>query len=115
MNVTTLGTVLAVGMLLAQASPLAQPTAQRFFPKADLMDVGVYYYPEQWPRDQWARDLGNIKKLGFSFTHFAEFAWTYLEPEDGTFDFAWLDEAVARAHEAGLKVILCTPSPAPPS
>ncbi|MBP7777151.1 MAG: beta-galactosidase [Acidobacteria bacterium] len=115
MNVTTLGTVLAVGMLLAQASPLAQPTAQRFFPKADLMDVGVYYYPEQWPRDQWARDLGNIKKLGFSFTHFAEFAWTYLEPEDGTFDFAWLDEAVARAHEAGLKVILCTPSPAPPA
>ncbi len=79
------------------------------------MDVGVYYYPEQWPRDQWARDLGNIKKLGFSFTHFAEFAWTYLEPEDGTFDFAWLDEAIARAHEAGLKVILCTPSPAPPA
>ncbi|GLH73127.1 hypothetical protein GETHLI_16290 [Geothrix limicola] len=89
--------------------------AQAFFPKANLMPVGVYYYPEQWPRDQWARDLQNIHKLGFEFTHFAEFAWTYLEPREGHFDFAWLDEALAEAQAAGLKVILCTPSPAPPA
>ena len=43
---------------------------QRFFPKQDLMQIGVYYYPEQWPREQWERDLKNIKKFGFEFTHF---------------------------------------------
>jgi beta-galactosidase len=35
-----------------------------FFPKEDLMKFGVFYYPEQWPRDQWKRDLENIAKLG---------------------------------------------------
>lgn len=88
---------------------------QRFFSKADLMQIGVYYYPEQWPREQWERDLKNIKKLGFEFTHFAEFAWTFMEPEEGKYDFKWLDDALAIAEKAGLKVILCTPTPTPPA
>ncbi len=86
-----------------------------FFPKADLMKFGVFYYPEQWPREQWKRDLDNIAKLGFEFTHFAEFAWTFIEPTEGTFDFQWLDEAIDLADKAGLKVILCTPSLTPPA
>ena len=52
--------------------------------------------------------------MGFQFTHFAEFAWAYLEPEEGKYDFAWLDEAVDLAAKNGLKVIMCTPSAAPP-
>jgi beta-galactosidase len=88
---------------------------QRFFSKPDLMQIGVYYYPEQWPREQWERDLKNIKKLGFEFTHFAEFAWTYMEPEEGKYDFKWLDDALAIAEKEGLKVILCTPTPTPPA
>ncbi|MEG1230286.1 MAG: beta-galactosidase [Flavobacterium sp.] len=88
---------------------------QRFFSKPDLMQIGVYYYPEQWPREQWERDLKNIKKLGFEFTHFAEFAWTYMEPQEGVYDFKWLDDALAIAEKEGLKVILCTPTPTPPA
>lgn len=88
---------------------------QRFFSKPDLMQIGVYYYPEQWPREQWERDMKNIKKFGFEFTHFAEFAWTYMEPEEGKYDFKWLDDALAIAEKEGLKVILCTPTPTPPA
>jgi hypothetical protein len=62
-----------------------------FFPRADLMKIGVFYYPEQWPRDQWKRDIDNIARLGFEFTHFAEFSWTFLEPEEDRYDFSWLD------------------------
>ena len=98
----------------ASASP-AVPAAQRFFPKADLMRIGVYYYPEQWPESEWARDLGKMAEMGFEFTHFGEFAWAFLEPSDGRFDFAWLDRAVDLAAKAGLKVILCTPTPCPPA
>ena len=79
------------------------------------MQVGAFYYPEQWPRAQWARDLEGIARLGFDFTHLAEFAWTYLEPAEGRFDFTWLDSAITLAHRAGLRVILGTPSAAPPS
>jgi beta-galactosidase len=93
----------------------AKNNAQRFFDKKDLMSIGVYYYPEQWPREQWERDLQNIKKHGFEFTHFAEFAWTFMEPEEGIYDFKWLDDALVIAEKAGLKVILCTPTPTPPA
>ncbi len=87
---------------------------EKWFPKQDLMKVGVYYYPEQWPEKQWDRDLKNMAGQGFQFTHYAEFAWAFLEPEEGKYDFAWLDKAVDLASKNGLKIIMCTPSAAPP-
>ena len=86
-----------------------------FFRKKDLMKIGVYYYPEQWPRDQWARDFNNIAKYGFEFTHLAEFSWAFLEPQENVFDFRWLDDAIDLAAKAGLKVILGTPTLCPPA
>lgn len=79
-----------------------------------VMPIGAYYYPEHWSPDQWERDINRIAALGFEFTHFAEFAWAKLEPENGKFNFEWLDRCVALAEAAGLKVIMCTPSPTPP-
>ena len=58
-----------------------------FFPAEDLMQIGAFYYPEQWSEDQWERDLNNMADFGFDFTHFAEFSWTFLEPVEGEFDF----------------------------
>lgn len=88
--------------------------ANSFFAKQDLMPIGSYYYPEQWPRESWDRDLKKMSELGFDFTHFGEFAWTFIEPEEGKFDFAWLDEAVATASKFNIKVIMCTGTPTPP-
>ena len=86
-----------------------------FFQKKELMPIGAYYYPEQWPKEQWGRDFKNMAAFGFEFTHFAEFSWAQLEPKEGFFDFVWLDEAIDKASKAGLKVILCTPSACPPA
>ena len=85
------------------------------FANTDLMAMGVYYYPEHWPEKQWNRDLGNIAKMGFEFTHFGEFAWAFMEPKEGQYDFAWLDKAIKLADSHGLKVVLCTPSATPPA
>lgn len=92
------------------------PTASRpdFFPSADLMRLGVYYYPEAWPTNQWERDIANIKKLGFEFVHMGEFAWAFMEPREGQFNLDWLEANVRLCAEQGLKVVLCTPSPTPP-
>ncbi len=89
--------------------------AGKFFPKSDLMTIGVYYYPEHWPPSQWERDFRRMAELGFEFTHFGEFAWAFLEPAAGRFEFAWLDRAIDLAARNGLKVILCTPTPCPPA
>lgn len=104
--------VFAICMAL---SNVAHAADHRFFQRPDLMKFGVYYYPEQWPREQWERDLSNIKKLGFEFTHYAEFSWAFMEPEEGKYDFRWLDEAIAVAEKQGLKIILSTPTAAPPA
>ncbi|MEO5961700.1 MAG: beta-galactosidase, partial [Opitutaceae bacterium] len=93
----------------------AQPAPATFnFPPADLMELGVYYYPEAWPSAQWPRDMANIKKLGLEFVHVGEFAWTFFEPAEGKFDFAWLDRVIALAAAQRLNVVLCTPTAAPP-
>ena len=63
---------------------------------------------------QWERDFKKMHELGFEFTHFAEFAWAQLEPEEGRYDFAWLDRAVALAAKYDLKVIMCTSTATPP-
>ncbi len=76
-------------------------------------DLGVCYYPEQWPREKWAQDASEMTALGLTWVRIAEFSWAKIEPRPGQFDWAWLDEAVSILGGAGLKVILCTPTAAP--
>ncbi len=85
-----------------------------YFPTHQLTTVGAYYYPEHWDESQWDRDLKKMAEMGFEFTHFAEFAWAQLEPEEGVYDFGWLDRAIALAAKYDLKVILCTSTATPP-
>ncbi len=108
--------LLLLSFLLAGLGAFAQlPSPQNYFSKPDLMTIGTYYYPEHWSKDHWPKDIKKMAEIGFEFTHFGEFAWTFIEPEEGKFDFTWLDEAVALAHQNGIKVIMCTSTPTPPA
>jgi beta-galactosidase len=78
------------------------------------MKIGTYYYPEQWPREQWERDFDNIVRMGLQIVHMAEFAWFDLEPKPGEFQFEWLEHCLSLASARRLDVILCTPTAAPP-
>lgn len=88
--------------------------SQEYFKKDKLIETGVYYYPEAWDSAQWDRDFANMAKMGFEFTHFAEFAWAMLEPAEGQYNFQWLDRSVELAAKYGIKVIMCTPTATPP-
>lgn len=98
--------------LIVTVSTVAQKPAT--FQSAGT-EIGVYYYPEHWPENQWERDIKRIAELGFEFIHLAEFAWIQLEPEEGKYDFEWLDKVVDLAAKNQLKVIMCTPSPCIPA
>ncbi len=78
------------------------------------MKIGTYYYPEQWPREQWKRDFDKIASMGLKIVHLAEFAWFAMEPTPGDIQLDWLSECVELAAERKLEVILCTPTAAPP-
>jgi len=92
-----------LALLTTLVSALAAAQPAKWFPPQDMMTIGVYYYPEAWPESQWERDISNIKKLGFEYIHVAEFAWAVMEPEEGHFDFTWLDKTVELAKKADVR------------
>ena len=78
------------------------------------MQLGVCYYPEQWPADIWESDARRMAELGITYVRIAEFAWSRMEPLRGRYDWAWLDTIIDTLARHGLKVVLGTPTAAPP-
>ena len=76
--------------------------------------LGVCYYPEHWPETYWRDDAEKMALLGIKFVRIGEFAWSRLEPAPGQYDFDWLARALNILSEAGLKVVLGTPTATPP-
>ena len=78
------------------------------------MTLGVCYYPEHWPQENWPSDAERMVQAGLSRVRIGEFAWSRIEPEPGVFDWGWLDRAIETLHKAGLQIILGTPTATPP-
>lgn len=75
---------------------------------------GVAYYPDHWPEADWERDMRRIRDSGLGIIRFGEFSWSWYEPREGEFDFGGFDRFMELAAQLGLKVVLCTPTAAPP-
>ncbi len=74
---------------------------------------GTAYYNEYMPGDQDARlekDVALMKAAGLNVVRMGESTWSLWEPEDGQFDYAWMDRIVDAMGKAGIKVILGTPT-----
>ena len=79
------------------------------------MRIGVDYYPEHWPEERWPLDARLMREAGISLVRVAEFAWCRLEPREGSYDFGWLDRALAMLHGEGIQVVVGIPTAAPPA
>jgi beta-galactosidase len=88
------------------------------------MYFGVDYYPEHWvfpyagtrekPESNWERDMELMVAAGINVVRMAEFSWGICEPEEGKYDFGWLQRVMDLMGKAGIKVVLGTPTAAPP-
>jgi beta-galactosidase len=78
------------------------------------MKFGVAYYPEHWPEERWAADAQLMSQIGIEVVRIGEFAWWRLEPRRERIDTSWLEEAVKVLRSHDLRVILGTPTAAPP-
>jgi len=76
--------------------------------------LGVCYYPEHWDEAVWPEDARRMVAAGLKYVRIGEFAWSRMEPEPGQLDLGWLDRAIAVLGGAGLRVVLGTPTAAPP-
>src|SRR5580700_2392389 len=79
------------------------------------MYLGSAWYPEHWPESRWADDVRLMREAGMNVCRIGEFAWSTMEPGEGSYDFGWLERAVALLHANGIAVVLSTPTAAPPA
>jgi beta-galactosidase len=88
------------------------------------MFFGVDYYPEQWvfpyagtadnPEGAWERDAELMFKAGINVVRIGEFSWGLCEPEEDRYDFLWLRRVMDIMAQHDIKVVLGTPTAAPP-
>ena len=83
----------------------------------DRMAHGGDYNPDQWRHIPgiWDEDMRLMKKSHSTLMSVGIFSWAALEPEEGQYDFGWLEDILNRLYENGVHVLLATPSGARPA
>jgi len=76
--------------------------------------LGVAYYPEDWDVSEIDRDIEKMISIGINVARIGEFAWRKMEPKEGEFDFSWLHYVVDKLKNAGIGVVMGTPTATPP-
>jgi beta-galactosidase len=107
--------LLAIATLLTGGAVSGQQPAASAAPALEFPTVlyGAAYYNEYMPGDQAARldkDVALMKAAGLNVVRMGESTWSLWEPEDGRFEYAWMDRVVEAMGKAGIKVILGTPT-----
>lgn len=76
---------------------------------------GGDYNPEQWDAETWKEDHRMFKLAGIDVVTLNVFAWALSQPNEDTYDFAWLDEQMNLMQEQGIGVCLATSTAAHPA
>lgn len=76
---------------------------------------GAAYYDEYMPYDRLDEDIQMMKKAGINTVRIAESTWSTCEPQEGMFDFSHVDRVLDAMGEAGIGVIVGTPTYAVPA
>jgi beta-galactosidase len=76
---------------------------------------GGDYNPDQWPEEVWSEDMRLMDLANCNAMSVGIFAWTKLEPEEGHYEFGWLDKIMDMLAAHGAYAVLATPSGARPA
>ncbi len=73
---------------------------------------GGDYNPEQWldHPELLEKDIEYMKEAHINLVSMGIFSWAMLEPEEGTYNFSWLEERIETLYQNGISVFLATPS-----
>ncbi|MCR4620988.1 MAG: beta-galactosidase [Clostridiales bacterium] len=76
---------------------------------------GGDYCPDQWDDATIEEDMRLFKKAHINLVTLPVFSWAKLEPEEGRYDFGWLDKIMDKLAANGIGVNLATPTVAQPA
>ena len=80
-----------------------------------MIGYGGDYNPEQWDEATWHEDVRLMREAGVTMVSLGIFAWARIQPDESTFDFAWLDRVLDLLHAGGVSVDLATATASPPA
>jgi len=109
-------TVFLIGFFISTRMPGQQTAAAGPDLNFPTVLYGAAYYNEYMPGDdadhaaRLEKDVALMKAAGLNVVRMGESTWSLWEPEDGRFDYAWIDRVVDAMGKAGIKVILGTPT-----
>ena len=85
-------------------------------PKFPKLLHGGDYNPEQWLRypEILKQDVELMKKADINCVSVGIFSWAHLEPNEGEYDFDWLEKIIDNLYKNGIYTVLATPSGAKP-
>ncbi len=83
--------------------------------QADRIYYGGDYNPDQWDDATIDEDMRLFKKAGINLLTLPVFSWAKLEPDEGVYDFEWLDKIIDKIWANGIYVCLATPTTAQPA
>jgi beta-galactosidase len=75
---------------------------------------GGDYNPEQWPEEVWDDDVRLMRRAGVTMATVGVFSWARIQPDEGIFDYDWLDRVIDKLHAGGIAVDLATGTASPP-
>ena len=77
---------------------------------------GGDYNPDQWIRtpEIWDQDMRLMKLSGCNAASVCIFSWSALEPEEGQFEFGWLDTIMDKLAANDAFAVMATPSGSKP-
>lgn len=78
--------------------------------KFDKPLYGAAYYHEYMPSERLDEDIRLMKNAGLNVVRLGESTWGLFEPEEGVFEFEWMDRIIDKMHQAGIRIILGTPT-----
>ena len=70
---------------------------------------GAAYYAEYTPTNRLDEDIRLMKEAHLTVVRVGESTWSLFEPQDGQFEFAWMDHIIDALHKAGIKVLFSQP------
>lgn len=78
---------------------------------------GGDYNPDQWRHIEgtFEEDIRLMKLSHCNIMSVGIFSWASLEPEEGRYDFGWLDEVIEKLYQNGIYTLLATPTGARPT
>ena len=83
--------------------------------RADRIYYGGDYNPDQWDADTIDEDMRLFREAGINLLTLPVFSWARLEPDEGVYDFDWLDAIIDRIWASGIHVCLATPTTVQPA